>query len=118
MKALIFTFLLCTSSLVFAQQKTATKISKLTKITLFHDNGKVAQIGYHLKGKNHGVWKSFDEDGTPVTVGEYNNGVKVGTWLFWANGQIAQVTFQENRIDNVSYWDATADAIVGKSVLN
>lgn len=110
MKTLLITLVLLTSTLVLAQEKEVTKTNNTVKITTYHDNGVVAQTGHQYLGKNHGIWKSFDKDGNPVAVGEYQNGEKVGTWLFWTQEQIAQVDYQKNQIQNVSYWESLSEA--------
>lgn len=110
MKTLFLSLALISSTLLLAQDKEVVKTNNTLKITTFHDNGTVEQQGHQLHGKNHGVWRSFDAEGKSVAVGEYENGKKVGTWLFWVDGQIAQVNYHENRIQNVSYWESLAAA--------
>ena len=38
-----------------------------------------------------------------MTIGEYTNGKKTGTWLFWIDKQVVEVTYQGNLIAKVSY---------------
>ena len=40
-----------------------------------------------------------------MTIGEYTNGKKTGTWLFWIEKQVVEVTYQNNLIEKVSYWE-------------
>lgn len=112
MKTLFLTLALISSTLLLAQEKEIIKTNNTLKITTFHDNGTIEQQGHQLDGKNHGVWRAFDAEGNTVAVGEYLNGEKVGTWLFWVDDQIAEVSFHENRIQNVSYWESLASAAV------
>lgn len=56
---------------------------EIHKATIYHDNGEIAQTGFITSDKKvHGVWKSFDTKGNLKSVGEYNNGKKVGVWVF------------------------------------
>ena len=110
MKTLFITLSLLTSTLIFAQEKEVVKSDNALKITTFHQNGTVEQQGHQLAGKNHGVWRSFDAEGNAVALGEYAQGKKVGKWLFWIDGQIVEVNYRENRIQNVSYWESQAQA--------
>lgn len=114
MKTLFITLALVSSALLLAQEKEVIKTNNTQKITTFHDNGTIEQQGHQLKGKNHGVWRSYDKQGNAVAVGEYENGKKTGTWLFWVDGQIAEVNYQENRIQSVSYWESLGQATAGK----
>lgn len=80
------------------------------KATVFHDNGQVAQTGFiTLDKKNHGIWKAYDTDGNLKSMGEYNNGEKVGVWVFWDTSikdkfNYTKVEFGSgSKIDNVYY---------------
>ena len=81
---LIFVFVF---GCIFSHSQT-TKVERTTspqlmKLTQFHDNGEIAQQGHIHRNKLDGVWESFDAEGNKIAVGNYENGVKAGTWFFW-----------------------------------
>ncbi|MGY6648525.1 toxin-antitoxin system YwqK family antitoxin [Wenyingzhuangia sp. IMCC45574] len=91
-------------TLSYSQNKVEVKETKsgLLEVTYYHDNGKVAQTGFiNNNKKNHGVWKLYDVNGNLKSTGNYNNGMKVGTWVFWnnpgqQNSHFARVEFNKN----------------------
>lgn len=116
MKKAFLTFALFIGVLAFGQETTKNikEDVGIYKATVHHDNGQVAQTGFITKDKKvHGVWKSFDTNGNLKSLGEYNNGKKVGTWIFWE-------TSIENKFDytRVDYDENSAVAGVYKSDLN
>ena len=111
MKTFILTFVFLAGTVVFAQEKEVVRTDKTVKISTYHDNGVLAQSGHQFKGKNHGIWQSYDNKGNRMTIGEYTNGKKTGTWLFWIDQQVVEVTYQDNLIAEVSYWEIDAKAV-------
>ena len=105
---LIFLFVFC---FAFSYGQT-TKVERTTspqqiKLTQFHANGEVAQQGHILRNKLDGVWESFDADGKKIAVGNYDNGIKVGTWFFWTDEQLIEVEFTNNKVQDVIYWNTS-----------
>jgi len=105
---LILVFVL---GLTFSYGQT-TKVERTTspqvkKLTQFHDNGEVAQQGYILRNKLDGTWESFDAEGNKIAVGNYEKGVKSGTWFFWTDEQLIEVEFVNNKVEDVIYWNTT-----------
>lgn len=90
------------SAASFAQSKpemTLNKETDLIEATYFHANGEVSQKGtFNLEKKLHGEWVSFNEKGQTISVGSYNNGVKTGKWMFWANDILKEVEYSNNAI--------------------
>jgi antitoxin component YwqK of YwqJK toxin-antitoxin module len=85
---------------------TIQKKGDLFEATYFYDNGDVSQKGYFNKdSKLQGVWTKFDQQGNKLAVGEYDNGVKVGKWLFWSNDTLREVDYDNNTIANVNKWE-------------
>ena len=89
-----------------------TKLERTTspqqmKLTQFHDNGEIAQQGHILRNKLDGLWESYDIEGNKIAVGNYDNGVKDGTWFFWTDEQLIEVEFTENKVQDVIYWNTT-----------
>ncbi len=92
MKAIFFTLALFIGSITYAQSN-SIKVQKqgdLYHVTLFHDNGEIAQVGYVTSDKKlHGIWTSFDTNGQKTARGVYDEGKKKGRWLFWKNNSLA-----------------------------
>jgi len=82
-----------------------TSSPQLMKLTQFHDNGEIAQHGHIHRNKLDGVWESFDAEGNKIAVGNYENGVKAGTWFFWTDEQLIEVEFTNNKVQDVIYWN-------------
>ena len=96
-RLLILSFLV--GVLAFGQDGNLTveKQDHLYKVTLLHDNGKVAQTGYVNENKKlQGMWISYNTEGQKQTVGNYLDGKKVGNWFFFKNDNseaLTQVSF-------------------------
>jgi antitoxin component YwqK of YwqJK toxin-antitoxin module len=92
------------------------KNGKLIEATLYHDNGVVAQQGfYNSEGKLHGQWISYDLEGKKTAIGNYNNGVKTGTWFFWVNDELHEAVYQESRLTTVNSWESTGVQVVSNN---
>ena len=96
-------------SVVYAQppKTDRTKTDKMVSVTMYHDNGAVAQTGFLKNNKLEGVWESFDAEGNKIAVGNYENGVKAGTWFFWTDEQLIEVEFTNNKVKDVIYWNTS-----------
>ena len=46
----------------------------------------------------------YDINGKKVTIGNYDNGMKTGKWIFWSGDKLREVDFKESRITSVSEW--------------
>ena len=85
------------------------------KATLYHENGVVAQTGYYtLDNKLQGEWTSYDMSGSKPAVAHYNNGKKVGTWLFYQGDTMKEVTYSDSRITEVKTWKHKDSRIVSQ----
>ena len=95
-------------TLTFAQEKQKVTVEKdgdTTIATYYHDNGLVAQEGaFNKEGNLDGVWTSFDTNGKKVAIGNYENGKKVGKWLFWSNNKLKEVDYVDSKVASVSEW--------------
>ncbi|WP_405385082.1 toxin-antitoxin system YwqK family antitoxin [Maribacter sp. LLG6340-A2] len=78
------------------------KEGDLVKATYFHANGEIAQQGYFLNEKLEGEWKMYDEQGEKIAVGNYDNGLRTGKWLFWEGDILKEVNFDNNKIASVT----------------
>ena len=71
----------------------------------FYSNGQIAQTGFFLNGKNHGLWTSYKLDGTKKAEGNFKNGKKVDDWFFWNESVLIEVTFKNNTVLKAIQWD-------------
>ena len=105
MKKLILIFALLATAYGFAQ-KPNVKLEKqgdLTMATYYFENGNIEQQGtFNSAGKLQGEWVSYDINGNKLSVGHYENGLKVGTWVFWQDGVKKEVVYKNSRITDVS----------------
>ncbi len=92
----------------FGQEQKKVDVKKdgeLKVATYYYDNGVVEQQGtFNADGKLHGVWTSFDTNGNKLALGNYDNGKKVGKWLFWSNNKLREVDYVDSKIASVSEW--------------
>lgn len=65
----------------------------IVKTTYYYDNGQVKQTGCHKDGKLDGVWESFNADGTKQAMGEYENGKRVGKWMFYKGDTVSEIDY-------------------------
>lgn len=107
-KILVILVMLCVS-FTYAQEKKSVKYvdkGDLTEATYFYDNGAIQQVGtFNKEGQLHGIWTSYDLDGNKISVGEYENGKKVGKWLFWTGSTLKEVEFKDSKIVMVNQWN-------------
>ena len=85
----------------FAQQKertlTLNKETNLIDVVYYHDNGTVSQTGsYTADGKLQGQWISFDNEGNKKVTAYYDNGKKVGKWIYIVDGKMKEVDYSKN----------------------
>ena len=110
MKNIILTAVLLVSGIIFAQD-TKPKfeiVDNMVKATYYHDNGNVKEEGFYLNGKLHGKWSSYNQEGTKLAIGEYNEGVKTGKWFFWAQNSLSEVDYNNSKIADVKKWSKEA----------
>lgn len=85
----------------------------LIEATIYHDNGMVAQTGFYNKeNKLTGEWVSYDLNGNKTAIAQYNNGEKVGTWYFFTNEGIKEVSYMDARISKVVTWKSDNTQVV------
>lgn len=115
--ALIAIFI-CTSY-AFAQESQKSEYTikgDLIQATLFHDNGEVAQTGFYTKdNKLQGEWVSYDANGAKTAVAHYNNGLKVGTWMFFQGNTQKEVMYSNSQIAQVKTWEITDTQVVSNT---
>lgn len=101
MKKLLFVFAFLITVVSFAQeQKRDLKLNKdtnLIDVVYYHDNGVVSQTGsYTADGKLQGVWLRYDTEGKKTVSANYDNGKKVGKWIYWIDGIKKEVNYENN----------------------
>jgi antitoxin component YwqK of YwqJK toxin-antitoxin module len=58
-----------------------------------YDNGRVKLRGAHLDGEMHGDWEFFRLDGSLMRSGAFERGRQVGIWRTWdRSGRIVKET--------------------------
>ena len=72
--------------------------SNIFKVTYFHDNGEVREVGFYKDNQMYGEWNTFNEDGQLIAEGFFNENKKVGTWKFYnaAGIEIGAVQFVDD----------------------
>ncbi|MEM7086399.1 MAG: nicotinic acid mononucleotide adenyltransferase [Bacteroidota bacterium] len=81
--------------------------------TLYHDNGTIAQTGFYTtENKLHGEWISYDAKGNKTAIATYENGEKVGTWVFYNGQEMKEVTYTNSKIAQVKTWINTDTQVV------
>ena len=77
----------------------------IIEATLYHDNGTIAQTGFYTKeNKLQGEWISYDAQGNKTAVASYQDGEKIGTWIFYNGAEMKEVTYANSKIAQVKTW--------------
>ncbi len=100
MKKLLFVFAFLITVVSFGQKERELKLNKdtnLIDVVYYHDNDVVSQTGsYTTDGKLQGVWLSFNTEGKKTVSANYDNGKKVGKWIYWIDGSKKVVNYENN----------------------
>ncbi len=108
MKRVVLLFALLISGLSFAQEaqeNTYEKAGDLVAVTTYYADGSVKEKGYFKDKKPHGEWIMYNQDGVRVVRAHYENGEKVGKWMFMNNNVLTEVDYQDNRVASVHKWN-------------
>lgn len=85
----------------------------LIEATLYHENGAVAQTGFYTEdNKLQGEWISYDIKGNRTAVAQYDNGEKVGTWMFYQGTTQKEVIYTDSKISEVNTSERTNTQVV------
>ena len=95
----------------YSKDSDAKKEGKLTKVSMYHENGQLAQEGYLKNNRLHGKWIKYSTDGKLVCVANYTKGERNGTWLFWDNNDLTEVEFKDNKIVQKISWEASTKLV-------
>lgn len=76
----------------------------LVEVTIYHDNGQIEQHGFFKNKKLHGTWESYDSKGNKLAIANYENGKKIGKWLFWDKSTLKEVDYVDFKIVSVNEW--------------
>ncbi len=102
---------LALTTFVSAQKKDpkVEKVGNMLKVTFYHENGEIAQVGCLKNGKLQGEWTMFSETGKKIALGYYEEGQRTGDWFFWKpNGEaLREVTFYDGKPTNIIEWSAS-----------
>jgi antitoxin component YwqK of YwqJK toxin-antitoxin module len=52
-------------------------------LSIFFESGKIHETRSYKKGKMHGTWLTWNEDGTKVALANYKDNLKHGDWFIW-----------------------------------
>ncbi|MGA1227681.1 MAG: toxin-antitoxin system YwqK family antitoxin [Tamlana sp.] len=100
MKKILVLAIALFTTVAFAQNErklTLNKETNLIEVVYYHDNGEISQTGtYTLDGKLQGEWLSFDTEGKKTVSANYDNGKKVGKWIYWIDGNAKEVDYTNN----------------------
>lgn len=69
----------------------------------FADNSTIVEKeGFFNKaGQLQDTWISYDLEGNKTAIANYNNGKKVGVWMYYTKDKISIVTYNDNKLVNV-----------------
>jgi antitoxin component YwqK of YwqJK toxin-antitoxin module len=69
------------------------KTSKPTPDIAYYDDGGVRYHGFQLEGEMHGAWEFFRKDRSVMRGGEFDRGKQVGVWrTFDRSGRVVKET--------------------------
>ncbi|MBL4663159.1 MAG: nicotinic acid mononucleotide adenyltransferase [Flavobacteriaceae bacterium] len=116
-KTMLLLVMFFAANMVFAQECSKKNSyvfnGDVIEATLYHDNGAVAQTGFYTQdNKLHGKWISYDVQGNKTAVASYENGEKIGTWLFYDGSTMKEVTYTSSKIAEVKTWTNTETRVV------
>ncbi len=108
MKIFLFSLFALLSVSAWSQSEPA---KSMVPYVVMHPSGSTHISAFKLDGQFHGKYLEFNENGQVLSVGQYDRGVKVGTWsVRSANGKfIYAFNYQNDRIQSVREF-ACADA--------
>ena len=108
MKNFLFSLFVLVCLSAWSQSEPA---KSMVPYVVLHTSGSTHISAFKLDGQFHGKYLEFDENGQVLSVGQYDRGVKVGTWsVRSANGKsIYAFNYQNDRIQSVREF-ACADA--------
>jgi len=116
MKNIVLLFAVLFSLNLVAQESNKNLYSlkgDLIEATIYHNNGIIAQSGFYTKeNKLQGEWISYDTNGNKNAVAQYNNGEKVGTWIFFQGNTQKEVVYSDSKIAQVRTWEVTDTRVV------
>lgn len=102
---------------VIAQGTTPTynKVNGMIKVTKYHENGKVKEIGYFMEDKKEGVWESYNESGLKISEATYTNGLKEGNWSVWNESGVLlyHMVYENGKRILATQWDDNGNLIAG-----
>jgi antitoxin component YwqK of YwqJK toxin-antitoxin module len=79
----------------------------LQKVTWYYDNGNVAEEGFFLNGKKHGIWTSFNEDGKKAISASWINDKKDGSsYVMYDSGKVKyHIVYSDNKKVSATEFD-------------
>jgi antitoxin component YwqK of YwqJK toxin-antitoxin module len=80
---------------------------QVMKITSYYRSGQVKEVGHYKKGKRHGWFQNFDQDGVQRTTAFFLGDKKDGFWTFYyPSGEVHRyVFFSKNKVLKFEEYD-------------
>lgn len=81
-------------------------------------SGQIRSQQSYLNGKDHGNWKFYHPGKIPQTIGQFENGVRIGIWkYYYSNGKIWKINNYDSRGKKIGEWityapDGSIDTLV------
>lgn len=117
MKTLAFILAVMINVSVIAQTTAPTynKVNGMLKVTSYHENGNVKEVGYFIDDKKVGVWENFNESGIKVAEASYTNGVKDGNWSVWNDKGVMlyHMVYDNGKRVLATQWDENGTLVAG-----
>lgn len=63
-------------------KSTAYTQGERTYFIIYHENGRVKEMGSYRNGKLDGLWKQYNDTGALLTRATFHNGTRQGVWEF------------------------------------
>ena len=96
MRHVLNLLLLCTALTASAQERsyhangnlrsTVYMEGPLERFIVYHESGRVKEMGAYRNGRKHGKWCQYGEDGTVLAEARFERGRRVGVWVFRTPG--------------------------------
>lgn len=79
--------------MVWPDNPSVAKKSRPSPDVAYYEDGGVRYRGFQLDGQMHGAWEFFRKDGSPMRSGSFERGRQVGVWkTFDRAGKIVKET--------------------------
>ena len=110
---LVFTMICFSNSYSQNSEVTYENKGELIQANYYDDQGNLEQQGtFNRDGELHGTWVSYDVSGKKLVEAKYQNGKKVGKWLYFNNDIIKEVFYEDSKIVSVNEISADSRLVI------